>query len=389
MPVQPTVFSQVMEFMPRPEFRRCVERHAGERKVRRFSCSDQFLCMAFAQLTGRESLRDIETCLRAMQPRLYHMGIRGHVARSTLADANEKRPWHIYADFAGILMAQARALYCGEDIGVALDSTVYAFDSTTIDLCLSMFPWAHHQQGKAAVKMHTLLNLRGNIPEFIYISDTKLSDVAALDLLVAQPGSYYLLDRGYIDYRRLFALQQASAYFVTRAKSNFQFKRRYSHPVDGAQGIRFDQTILLTGAASQHTYPHPMRRIGYTDTQTGKELVFITNNFTLPAPIIAQLYKARWRVELFFKWIKQHLRIKAFYGTSPNAVKTQIWIALCTYLLVAILKRQLQLTQNLYTILQILSVSVFEKTPILHVFSDGDYTDPQTPDPNQLYFKDL
>lgn len=389
MPVEPTVFSQVMSILPRHAFRCCVRRYGGEYKVRLFSCSDQFLCMAFAQLTGRESLRDIETCLRAMQPRLYHMGIRGHVARSTLAEANESRSWRIYADFAQVLVAQARPLYCKEDLGLDLDAAVYAFDATTIDLCLSVFPWARFQQGKAAVKMHTLLNLRGSIPEFVHISDTKLSDVAALDLLVPEPGSFYVMDRGYIDYGRLFALQQAGAFFVTRGKTNLKYKRRYSHQVDKQSGVRFDQTVVLTGADSCRTYPHPMRRIGYTDPDTGKRMVFITNDFTLPALTIARLYKARWRVELFFKWIKQHLRIKAFYGNSENAVKTQIWIALCTYLLVAILKKQLGLTQNLYTILQILSVAIFEKTPILQVISNVDYTNESEPILKQLYFNDL
>lgn len=389
MPIDSTVFAQVMELLPRDDFRACVRRYGGEYKVRHFSCSDQFLCMAFAQLTGRESLRDIETCLRAMQSRLYHMGIRGRVSRSTLADANESRCWRIYADFAQILVARARKLYCNEEIGLDLDATVYALDATTIDLCLSVFPWARFQQNKAAVKMHTLLNLRGSIPEFVHISDTKLSDVAALDLLVPEAGSFYVMDRGYIDYGRLFALQQAGAFFVTRGKSNFQHKRRYSKPVDKDTGLRYDQTIMLTGSASRRTYPHPMRRIGYTDPDTDKQLVFITNDFTLPALTITQLYKARWRVELFFKWIKQHLRIKAFYGTSENAVKTQIWIALCAYLLVALLKKHLRLPQNLYTILQIISIAVFEKTPILQVISSPEYSNPNNPDLKQLYFNDL
>ena len=389
MPIESTVFAQLMSILPRHEFRRCIHQHAGEYKVRRFSCSDQFLCMAFAQLTARESLRDIETCLRAMRPRLYHMGIRGHISRSTLADANESRPWRIYADFAQSLISQARTLYCNEDIGIDIAATAYALDSTTIDLCLSVFPWARFQRSKAAVKVHTLLNLRGSIPEFIHVSDTKMADVAVLDILMPEPGSFYLLDRGYIDFRRLCGLHAAGAFFVTRAKSNTKFKRRYSQPVDKATGIRCDQTIALTGVDSQFTYPHPLRRIAYVDPETQKRLVFLTNDFTLPAITIAQLYKARWRVELFFKWIKQHLRIKAFYGTSENAVKTQIWIAVCTYLLVAILKKQLQLPQSLYTILQILSITIFEKTPILKVFSNTPDTGEVHADPNQLEFKYL
>ena len=358
------IFAQVMDFLPFAEFRACVARYHGDYKVRGFSCLDQFLCLAFAQLTYRESLRDIETCLRAMQPKLYHMGIRGRVARSTLADANETRDWRIVADFAQVLIGLARPLYATEPFGVELAATVYAFDSTTIDLCLALFPWARFRQTKGAIKLHTLLDLHGNIPEVVYITDGKLHDVKALDVLVLLPGAYYVLDRGYLDFGRLFRFQQASAYFVTRAKANLQFARRCSHPVDKSTGIRCDQTIVLKGPKTATLYPLPLRRIRYTDPETGKHLVFLTNDFTLPALTIAQLYKARWQVELFFKWIKQHLRIKAFYGTSANAVKTQVWVAISVYVLVAIVKKRLALPQSLYTILQVLSVTLFENVPI-------------------------
>jgi len=384
-----TVFSQVMDFLPMGEFRKCVARYRGEYKVRRFSCLDQFLCMAFAQLTYRESLRDIEACLRAMESKLYHMGIRARVSRSTLAEANENRDWRIYADFAQVLIRTARDLYAREDFGVELESTVYALDSTTIDLCLSLFPWAHFCRTKAAIKLHTLLNLRGSIPEFIHISDGKLHDVNVLDILIPEPGAFYVMDRGYIHFKRLYALHQASAFFLTRARRRFQFKRRYSHPVDKTTGLRSDQTIILTGADSATDYPAPMRRTTYFDAETNKRFVFLTNNFLLGALIIAQLYKARWRVELFFKWIKQHLRIKAFYGTSQNAVKTQVWIAVAVYVLVAILKKRLDLNHSLYTILQILSVTLFEKTPIITAFSEPNHTI-RIPDPcNQLTLFDL
>ncbi len=359
-----TIFAQLMDFLPLPEFRTCVARYRGEYKVRGFSCLDQFLCLAFAQLTYRESLRDIETCLRALQPKLYHMGIRGRVARSTLADANESRDWRIVADFAQVLITIAKPLYASDPFGVDLAATVYAFDSTTIDLCLALFPWARFRQTKGAIKLHTLLDLRGNIPEVVYISDGKLHDVKALDVLVPLPGAYYVLDRGYLDFGRLFRFQELGAFFVTRAKTNLQFVRRYSHPVDKATGLQCDQTIALTGPKTATLYPLPLRRIRYTDPDTSKRLVFLTNDFTLPALTIAQLYKARWQVELFFKWIKQHLRIKAFYGTSANAVKTQVWVAISVYVLVAILKKRLGLPQSLYTILQVLSVTLFEKVPI-------------------------
>lgn len=332
---------------------------------------DQFLCMAFAQLTYRESLRDIEVSLRGNQSKLYHMGIRSRISRSTLADANENRDWRIYADFAQILISIAKELYANDDFGINLEAEVYALDSTTIDLCLSLFPWARFRSTKGAIKLHTLLNLRGNIPEFIHISDGKLHDVNILDILIVQPGSFYLMDRGYVDFARLYTIQQASAFFVTRCKRNFQFKRRYSHPVDKTTGLRCDQTIITTGVDTAKDYPIPLRRIRYYDTETDKNLIFITNNFDLPALTIAMLFKARWQVELFFKWIKQHLRIKVFYGTSANAVKTQIWTAVSVYVLVAILKKQLELDESLYTILQFVSVSIFEKTPISEAFTQG------------------
>ena len=358
------VFAQLMNFLPLTEFRRCVARYQGEYKVRGFSCLDQVLCLAFAQLTYRESLRDIETCLRAMQPKLYHMGIRGHVARSTLADANETRDGRIAADFAQVLIGRAKALYATEPFAVDLAATVYAFDSTTIDLGLALFPWARFRQHKGAIKLHTLLNLRGRIPEFLYISTGQLHDVNALDVLLPLPGAYYVLDRGYVDFQRLVRFQQAGAFFVTRAKRNLQCARRYSHPVDKATGLQCDQTIVLTGWKTATLYPYPLRRIRYRDPATGQRLVFLTTDVLLPALTIAQLYKARWQVELFFKWIKQHLRIKAFYGTSATAVKTHVWITVSVYVLVALVKKELRLPQSLYTILQVLSVTLFENVPI-------------------------
>ena len=371
MNIGQTVFSQVMDFLPHWDFRTCVKRYHGNEKSRTFSCMDQFLCMAFAQLTYRESLRDIEVCLRSNPSKLYHMGIRSRVSRSTLAEANENRDWRIYADFAQVLIAIARDLYADDDFGIELQNDVYALDSSTIDLCLSLFPWAQFRRTKAAVKLHTLLNLRGNIPEFIHVSDGKLHDVNILDVLVLQAGSFYLMDRGYLDFARLFSIHRSCAFFVTRAKCNLQFTRRYSHPVDKSSGLRCDQTICLTGNVTSKDYPDPLRRIRYHDFDTDKNLVFLTNNFVLDALTIARLYKARWQVELFFKWIKSHLRIKAFYGTSQNAVKTQIWIAVSMYVLVAIVKKRLGLEQSLYTILQFLSVSIFEKTPILTAFTQA------------------
>jgi transposase len=367
-----TVFAQIMDFLPRTEFRKCIARYGGQRKVQSFSCMDQFLCMAFAQLSYRESLRDIEACLRAVPSKQYHLGIRGTLARSTLAYANETRDWRIYADFAQVLIHTARMLYAEDDLAVELDNTVYALDSTTVDLCLSLFPWAKFRKHKAAVKMHTLLDLRGSIPTFIRISDGLLHDVNILDEIVAEAGSFYIMDRGYLDFARLYRLGQCLAFFVTRAKNNFRFQRLYSHPVDKSTGLICDQTIRLSGFYAVKDYPDKLRRIRYVDQETGKILVFLTNCFTLEALEIATLYKCRWQVELFFKWIKQHLRIKAFFGTSENAVKTQIWIAVSIYVMVAIIKKQLNLELSLYTILQILSVTLFEKVSILQVLMDSD-----------------
>jgi IS4 transposase len=378
------IFKQVMDFMPLATFRRCVAKYKGDFNVKTFSCLDQFLCMAFAQITHRESLRDIEICLRAQNKKLYHMGIRGRVSKSTLADANEKRDWRIYAELAQCLIATARELYREDSFLEELDETIYALDATTIDLCLSVFPWATFRKKKAAVKLHTLLDLRGNIPTFIHISDGKLHDVNALDLLQLEAGAYYVMDRGYLDFKRLYAFNQVPAFFVTRAKKNMQYKRRYSSLVDKTTGLRCDQTIILTGFyASQH-YPDTLRRVKFRDVRTGKLLVFLTNNFTLPALTIAQLYQSRWQVELFFKWIKQHLKIKRFYGTSENAVKTQVWIAVSVYVLVAIMKKRFNLQESLYTILQILSVSVFEKTPLYQLVTERDCRTPGGDHCNQL-----
>lgn len=373
-----TIFSQLMDFLPLPEFRRCVERYRGDYKVQSFTCLDQFLCLAFAQLTYRESLRDIEACLRAQQSKLYHMGFRGRIARATLADANETRDWRIFRDFAQGLIQTARELYRDEPLPIDFTDTVYAFDSTTIDLCLTLFPWAQFRQRKSAVKLHTLLDLRGSIPTNVYVTGGQIHDVNLLDEVVFEPGAFYLLDRGYIDFARLYTLTQAAAFFVTRAKQNIQHYRRCSHPVDPSTGVRSDQTIVLTGPKTSRLYPIPLRRVHYFDVAKQLRLTFLTNNFLVPGPSIAQLYRCRWQVELFFRWIKQHLRIKAFYGTSENAVKTQIWVALSTYLLVAILKKRLSLDLSLHKILQILSISLFEKTPILQGFLEFDR---QLPEP--------
>src|SRR5258708_4378449 len=360
-----TVFSQLISFLPDREFRRCVERYQGDLRVRGLSCWDQYLAMAFAQLTYRESLRDIEACLRSVSGKLYHMGFRGKVARSTLADANEARNWRIYADFAQVLIAIARPLHARDPIGVDLEQSLYALDSTTIDLCLSLFPWAKFRRRKAAVKMHTLLDLHGNIPTFIRVTSGDVHDVNILDEIMPEAGSFYVMDRGYIDFQRLFVFTLSSAFFVVRTKSNVLLQRRYSHPVDKSTGVRSDQTVILTSFESASAYPDALRRVSYLDKETQKRLKFLTNNFVLPAFTIAQIYKCRWQVELFFKWIKQHLRIKAFYGTSENAVKTQIWIAVSIYVLVAIVRKRLDLAASLYQTLQILSVTLFEKTPIL------------------------
>ena len=368
-----TIFSQIIDFLPQKKFRQCVERYKGNHRVRTFSCYDQFLCMAFAQLTYRESLRDIECCLRSVHEKLYHIGIRGKVSRSTLSDANENRDWRIYRDFAHILIQEARNLYVNDDFGLELDETVYALDSSTIDLCLSSFPWAQFRQTKSAVKLHTLLDLRGNIPTFISITDGKVHDVNILDDLIPEPGAIYLMDRGYLDFERLFKWNQHSAFFVTRSKSNTGLERIYSNPIDKSTGLRCDQTVMLTGYATKKAYPEKLRRVKFYDAETDKTLVFLSNNFALPALIIANLYRCRWQVELFFKWIKQHLRIKRFYGTSENAVKTQIWIAVSVYVLVAIIKKRLRLDMSLYTILQIFSISLFEKRLIIQAIKPDDY----------------
>jgi hypothetical protein len=358
------VFAQLMQHLPLTTFRRCVGRYQGEHKVKTFSCLDQYLCMAFAQLTYRESLRDIEACLRAQASKRYHMGLRGNVARNTLANANGIRDWRIYCDFAQSLIGIARRLYAEEPLGVELNDTVYALDSTTIDLCLSVFAWAPFRSTKAAIKLHTLLDLRGPIPSFVFVSDGKLHDVNILDQLVPEPGAFYVMDRGYIDFERLARFHHAGSFFVTRAKSNLKAERRYSHPVDRTTGLVCDQTVVLTVFYSRKGFEAPLRRIRFRDPESGKRLVFLTNNFALPALTITQLYRLRWRVELFFKWIKQHLRIKAFYGTSENAVKSQIWIAISVYVLVAIVKKRLKLSASLYEILQILSLTMFERTPL-------------------------
>ena len=378
------VFAQVTKHLPLTTFRRCVARYGGTHKVKTFSCLDQYLCMAFAQLTYRESLRDIEACLRAQQSKLYHMGIHSQVSRSTLADANESRDWRIYADFAQSLIAIARRLYAEEPFGVDLKDTVYALDASTIDLCLSVFPWAPFRSTKAAIKLHTLLDLRGNIPSFLHISDGKLHDVNVLDLLLPEPGAFYIMDRGYIDFDRLYQLHQAKSFFVTRAKSNLKAQRRYSHPVDRSTGLICDQTIVLTGFYSKQDFDTALRRVRFKDPITGKRLVFLTNNFTLPALTIADLYRCRWQVELFFKWIKQHLRIKVFFGTSENAVKTQIWIAVSVYVLVAIVKKRLNLSASLYEILQILSLTMFERIPLDQLLSKIVSEQIPSVSPNQL-----
>ena len=378
------MFAQLMEYLPLHTFRRCVQRYPSKYPTKTFSHLDQFLCLAFAQLTYRESLRDIETCLRAHQAKLYHLGIRGNIAKSTLADANEQRDCRIYADFAMSLIQTARALYISDSFAVELEQTVYALDTTTIDLCLSVFPWARFRQSKAAVKMHTLLDLRGNIPTFIHISDGKMHEVNVLDILIPEAGSFYIMDRGFTDFARWFTLHQAQAFFVIRGKSNLLFRRVYSRPVDKSTGLRCDQTIALTSDKASKAYPQHLRRIKLYDAEHKKYLVFLTNNFDLPALTIAQLYRCRWQVELFFKWIKQHLRIKKFYGTSENAVKTQIWIAVSVYVLVAIVKKRLKTEATLYTILQILSLTLFEKTPFDQLLTNMEMQMTESKNDNQL-----
>jgi Domain of unknown function (DUF4372)/Transposase DDE domain len=383
------VFAQLMEFLPRRDFDDCVRLYGGDRRPRGFSCRDQFLCLAFAQLTFRESLRDIETCLRSFQPKLYHAGFRGNISRSTLADANRVHDWHIFADFAQVLIGHARKLYADEPMGVELEQTVYALDSTTIDLCLSLFPWARFRRRKGAVKLHTLIDLRGNIPTFIRITHGKTHDVTVLDHLPIEPGSFYVMDRGYVDFRRLYRFTICSAFFVTRAKRGLDYTRRRRRRVDKSTGLRSDQTIVLAGPKTSRLYPEPLRRISFYDADNDRRFVFLTNNFTLPALTIAKLYKCRWQVELFFKWIKQNLHIKSFYGTSDNAVKTQVWIAISIYVLVAIVKKELGLERSLSEILQILSLSLFEKTPIFQALSEQKPQDPEPPFSNQLSLFDL
>lgn len=365
-----TIFSQILDWLPRYEFEKCVQRYRGNHRLRKLSCFDQFLSLVFAQLTFRESLRDVETCLRSLKSKLYHAGFRGKVARNTLAVANEKRDWRIYGDFAMVLICHARRLYAGETLAVGLDQAVYALDSTTIDLCLTLFPWAKFRKRKAAIKLHTLLDLRGNLPTVIILTPGKVHDVNILDQLVFEPGAFYVMDRGYLDFTRLYGIHQSRAFFVTRTKKSSQLERRYSRPVDKATGLRCDQVVVPIRNDSAKAYPESLRLIKYVDPKTGKRLAFLTNNFDLPALTIALLYKSRWRVELFFKWIKQHLRIKAFFGTSENAVKTQIWTAISTYALVAIIKKELKIDQSLYTILQILNLTLFERMPILQLFAE-------------------
>jgi hypothetical protein len=384
MNVGRTVFAQLLDHLPSYEFQKCVARYRGDYQQKAFSCWDQYLAMAFAQLTYRDSLRDIEACLRSMQGKLYHMGFRGKVARSTLADANESRDWRIYADFAQVLIGAARPLYAHDPIGVDLEQSLYALDSTTIDLCLTLFPWARFRQHKAAVKMHTLLDLHGNIPTFIRITDGKVHDVNILDELLPEAGAFYVMDRGYIDFQRLYFFTLCSAFFVVRTKENVLLQRRYSHTVDKSTGVRSDHTVILTAMESAKVYPDALRRVSYFDAETNKRLKFLTNNFTLPALTIAQTYRCRWQVELFFRWIKQHLRIKSFFGTSENAVKTQIWIAVSVYVLVAIVRKRLGLQASLYQILQILSVTLFEKVPILRALEASDFHSDLLEDRNQL-----
>lgn len=384
-----TVLSQLISHLPDREFRRCVLRYEGDRRVRSLSCWERFLAMAFAQLTYREGLRDIEACLRALGPKLYHMGFRNPVARSTLADANERRDWRLYADFAQHLIGIARPLYARDPLGVDLDQSLYALDSTTIDLCLSLFPWADFRRHKAAVKVHTLLDLRGSIPAFIRITNGKTHDVNILDQFLPESGAFYVMDRAYLDFERLFVFTLCSAFFVVRTKKNVVLQRRYSHPVDRSSGVRSDQTVILAALESAKAYPDPLRRVSYFDAKTNKRLRFLTNNFALPALTIAEIYRSRWQVELFFRWIKQNLRIKKFYGVSENAVKTQIWIAVSAYVLVAIVRKRLGLEASLYQILQILSVTLFEKTPISQAFEHSDSQDLLLVNPNQLILFDL
>lgn len=384
-----TVFAQIMNYIPRHSFRKNVNKYKGNYKVKSFSCWEQFLVMSFAQLTYRESLRDIESCLRAMNKKLYHMGISSKISRSTLAKANKNRDWRIYHDFAMVLIKTAKDLYKNENLFEELDETVYALDSSTIDLCLTLFTWAKYKKTKSAIKLHTLLDLQNNIPSFIYITEGSVHDVNILDILVTEVGAYYVMDKGYIDFQRLYNLNQENAYFVTRAKTNMKFRRLYSNKVDKTAGVLCDQIIVLTTPKTKRKYPDKLRRVKYFNSDKNKKFVFITNNFSLPSITIANLYKQRWQIELFFKWIKQHLRIKSFYGTSHNAVKTQIWIAVSTFVLLAIIKKQLKIEQSLYTFLKVISISIFEKTPIKQLFDDGDYKNVNNRDSNQLFLFNL
>jgi hypothetical protein len=377
------IFAQLMELLPRHDLNACVRRYRGDHRARGFRCRDQFLCMAFAQLTFRESLRDIETCLRSLGGKLYHAGFRGRISRSTLGDANQRRDWRIYHDLAQVLIHRARRLYADERFGVELAHAAYAFDATTIDLCLNLFPWAPFRRRKAAIKLHTLMDLQGNIPTFIRISSGKTHEVNMLDELLIEPGAFYVMDKAYLDFARLFRVHQQAAFFVIRGKAKQAFVRRQSRVVDKASGLRSDQTIVLTGPLSSRRYPDPLRRISFYDTERRRRLIFLTNNFTLPAITVAQLYRCRWQIELFFKWIKQHLRIKAFYGHSDNAVKTQIWIAVSIYLLVAVMKKELGSQLSLAEILQILSVNIFQKTPLSQLLSAQPHTIEPHPNPNQ------
>ena len=384
MNIGKTVFSQLMEFLPQYEFQKCVDRYQGSYKIMSFSCWDQFLCMSFAQLTYRESLRDIQACLRGNQQQLYHMGFRGRVSRNTLAHANQVRDWRIYADFAHVLIGQARILYANENFGVELQQTIYAFDATTIDLCLSFFPWAKFRQRKGAIKLHALMDLRGSIPTLIFVTHGKVHEVNLLDDLPIEPGAIYILDRGYLDFARLYKIHRSGAFFIIRAKSNFRFRRLYSQKADKAKGVQADQIIELHGYYARKDYPDRLRRVRYYDAEKKKRLFFLTNNFILPATTIAELFRYRWKIELFFKWIKQHLRIKALYGTSENAVKTQIWIAISVYVLVAIVRKKLQLKGSLFTMLQILSVSLFLKTPLFQLLSEIEPDEKEADSSNQL-----
>ena len=378
------VFSQLMGHLPTKVFRRCVRRYGGDRRIQTFTCLDQFLCLAFAQSADRESLRDIEVCLRAHRGKLHHMGIRGGMARNTLANANRKRDWRIHADFAQALIRIARPLYADEDLGLELDNTVYALDSSTVDLCLSVFPRALFRSTKSGVKPHTLLDLRGNIPAFVHISEAKPHDADVLDLLVPEPGAFHVMDRGHIDFERLFLLHNLGAFFVVRAKSNLKFRRRYSHAADKSAGARCDQTIVLTGTETRKRHPRPLRRVGYRDAESGRRFNFPANHFAVPATTVAELYRLRWQVELFFKWIKQHLRIKSFFGTTENAVKTQLWNAVAVYVPVAIVRKRLDISTDLYTILQILSLTLFEKTPLIQLLTKAEHTPDNHQSPNQL-----